>query len=1181
MILKSLKLHGFKTFHDKTLLYFDSGITVVVGPNGSGKSNISDAVRWVMGEQSAKVLRCGKMEDVIFSGTPSKKPLGFAQVSLVISDPENKLGQDTSEVEITRRYYRSGESEYLINEKNVRLRDIHEMFMDTGLGKDGYSVIGQGKIDSIVASKSEDRREIFEEAAGISRFRYRKADAEARLENAKANLLRLLDILNDLERRVGPLQKQAEKAEAYVKIANEKKNLEISLWIFTLEQSSSVIKENNEKLNLSRAQYDTIEADLQKINYQTEETFMKSNECIAKVDECRREIENTKEQIAQMRSDISVKQNDISHNDENILRCEAQIREASTLEKTFGEQVSEKEQQIKLYKVLVAEKEKVLDEKTDAMISLQDKMNVSSDQVKFLANEISNLSVQLSNEKVSVMTASSSIEDLSGRIVDLEEEIKLFQQNVKTLEIKISENKTIAQSMESEINKYENILSGFELKLENRKEKFGKMKNKRDSLSLDCEDKIRRIRLLQELDRNMEGFAQSVKAVIKESKRGILSGIHDPVSRIVDTDTKYSLAIGTALGAVAQNIVVDTDQDAKRAIKFLQQRNIGRATFLPLNTIKGYELDETKFQKYSGFVGLASKLCTVSEQYRDILQYFLGKVVVVQDIDSAIIIARDNAYKVKIVTLDGQMINAGGSLTGGAQMKNINIISRAGEIKQLQSQYDDLKQQAKNISAMLSDMEDDMGKLEASVLGNRADMIHSKQEHANVMKELHRLDFELSVAKKSLIEKSEFKSNYAKKISDLKKTKTQSEQNVQRLQEKIRAFEKKMSMESGVKETLVSERESLSCEIQEIKLEIFSAKKDIDVCQQEIQSIISLKQNSKQKVADLGQQIQIIKGKTETIQEQINQSENEIKKLVKKQSKCEAEIEKYSKSRMQFEKKITQFRQNEREKSNEKEIISKEITKLEERKVNLQKEYDTIIAKLWDEYELTRSEACMQYNSVINVNKAQHKLSELKSKIKSFGNVNVSAIEEYKEVSDRYNFLKAQVEDVEKSRDELCRLIKDLTDQMREMFLMKFNVINENFKQSFKDLFGGGHANLEFTDSDDVLSSGIEIQVSPPGKIVKRLESLSGGERALVAIALYFAIMQVNPPPFCVLDEIEAALDEVNVIRFASYLRKINDNTQFIAISHRRGTMEEADVLYGVTMQDEGISKLLKMEGKS
>lgn len=1181
MILKSLKLHGFKTFHDKTLLSFDSGITVVVGPNGSGKSNISDAVRWVMGEQSAKVLRCGKMEDVIFSGTPSKKPLGFAQVSLVISDPENKLGQDTNEVEITRRYYRSGESEYLINEKNVRLRDIHEMFMDTGLGKDGYSVIGQGKIDSIVASKSEDRREIFEEAAGISRFRYRKADAETRLENAKTNLLRLLDILNDLESRVGPLQKQAEKAEAYVKIANEKKDLEISLWVSTLEQSSSVIKEHDEKLNLSRAQYDTIEDDLQKINDQTEETFKESNECVAKIDECRREIESTKEQIAQVRSEISVKQNDISHNDENISRCESEISEASMSEKDFDDQVSEKEQQIESYKILVAEKEKILEEKTNAIMSLQDKMNVSSDQVKSIANEISNLSVQLSNEKVSVMTASSSIEDLRVRITELEKKIELLQQNIKTSETEISENKTIAESMESEISKCENILSGFEMKLENKKKKFDEMKSKHDSLSLDCEDKIRRIRLLQELERNMEGFAQSVKAVVKESQRGSLVGIHGPVSRVVDTDTQYSLAIGTALGAAAQNVVVDTDQDAKRAINFLKQKNIGRATFLPLNTIKGYELDAAKFQKYSGFVGIASKLCTVEDQYKNILQYFLGRVVVAKDIDSAIIIARDNAYKVKIVTLDGQMINAGGSLTGGAQMKNVNIISRAGEIKQLQSEYDDLKQQAKNISGTLSEMEDDMGKLEASVLGNRADMIHSKEEHASVMKELHRLGFELSAAKKSLTEKSELKNNYAKKISDFENAKTQSEQNVQSLQEKIKVLEEKMSTESGVKETLISERESLSGEIQEIKLEIFSTKKDIDVCQQEIQSIVSLKRNSKQKVADLNQQIKATKEKTKMIQEQISQSENALKELAEKQSKCESEIEKYSGNRMEFEKKITQLRQNEREKSNEKEIILKELTKLEERKVNLQKEYDTIIAKLWDEYELTRSEACMQYNSVTDVSKAQCKLSELKSKIKSFGNVNVSAIEEYKEVSERYNFLKAQVDDVEKSRDELCRLIKDLTDQMKEMFLMKFNVINENFKQSFKDLFGGGHANLEFTDPDDVLSSGIEIQVSPPGKIVKRLESLSGGERALVAIALYFAIMQVNPPPFCVLDEIEAALDEVNVIRFASYLRKINDNTQFIAISHRRGTMEEADILYGVTMQDEGISKLLKMEGKN
>ena len=1180
MILKSLKLHGFKTFYDKTLLSFDKGITTVVGPNGSGKSNISDAIRWVMGEQSAKVLRCGKMEDVIFNGTPTKKALGFAEVTLTIDDPENKLHQDTKEIAITRRYYRSGESEYLINERNVRLKDIHEMFMDTGLGKDGYSVIGQGKIDSIVASKSEDRREVFEEAAGISRFRYRKADAENRLSSAKENLLRLLDILKDLEDRVGPLREQAEKAEKYVILANDKKSLEIGLWVSTLDKSSKTLSSHEEKLSIARAQYDSIEDEILEINNKTENSFKKSSECVAQIDELRRSISTVDEKISEMQRDISVHENDELHNNENIQRCENEIREASESTSTLDAKVEEKRSEIKFFQLSINEKQRTLDEKTDKLINLQKQMTDASEAMKSMTSNLSSMSVELSSAKVNLLTSTSSISDMENRIASIESELGTINLRIVDFDKSLHEYSQMDSDMKMEIQKNENIISGYEMKLDSKRKKFDELKKKADVITLDCEDKIRRVRLLEELERNMEGFAQSVKAVMKESSKGMLSGIHGPISRIITVPDKYALAIGTALGAAVQNVIVDSEQDAKKAIFFLKQRNIGRATFMPMSTMTGTEVSSESFEKCSGFIGVASRLCSVKDEYLGILRYVLGRIIVASDIDSAIAIAKKNSYRFRVVTLDGQMINAGGSLTGGSQVKGSSIISRAGEIKTLKREYDELQSRAKEARKLSTQTENEISELDAKVLGYRADLMRSKDECSNISKELHRVSFELESTKKLKLSRENEKKSCCEKLKEFLSIKEKSENQISALQRDISTLEEKIKSESGSHDILSSDREKLSDEIQNIKLDIFSMNKDIATCELEIKSTLELKVSSFDKASSLREQIDQINIKNDSIRETILNLKKNIANLKGEKESCDNEIKNLAQKRMDFEKIVTELRKSEREKTNERELISKDLTKLEERKNNLQKEYDNIIAKLWDEYELTRSEACKQCTKVEDISKSQKELQEIKNKIKALGNVNVGAIEEYKEVNERYEFMSEQVADVEKSRDELCKLIRDLTTQMEEMFLMKFNIINENFEQSFRDLFGGGHAKIEFTDPSSVLTSGIEIKVSPPGKIVNRLEALSGGERALVAIALYFAIMQVNPPPFCVLDEIEAALDEVNVVRFASYLRKINDNTQFIAISHRRGTMEEADVLYGVTMQDEGISKLLKMNAK-
>lgn len=1177
MRLKSLEIQGFKTFPDKTKLSFEQGITSVVGPNGSGKSNISDAIRWVLGEQSPKSLRCSKMEDVVFNGTDKRKKQGYAEVTLNIDNSDRFLDFNGDEIAVTRRYYRSGESEYLINKAAVRLKDINELFMDTGLGRDGYSIIGQGKIDSIVSSKGEDRREIFEEAAGISRYRYRKIEAERKLKSTEENLLRLRDIVTELEGRVEPLKKQSEKAQKFLTYSEEKRGLEIALWLLTLDKSQENLKLQDEKISIVRSQYEDAVKALENVEQETEEIYQKNGELSSKIEQLRTESNQIESEIAQKNSQISVAENDILHNNENIERLKNEISQADRNAGELEKSIAEKQEQIDILDKQVIEKQKHYNEVSEKLNIINLDSSKSGDKLQELTSKLSVLTSQSADARVIDMTSESSINELTSRIAALNNSNSERKSQLEDLSQMLSDYHRDIETAQNEITSFKNSIDGLELKLSSKEKKRNELKAESDKLALDVREHQRKISFLENLERNLEGFSKSVKIIVNASKNGKLHGICGPVSRVISVPTKYGVAIETALGAAMQNIVVNSDEDAKQAIRYLKSTDGGRATFLPLNTIKPRELRENGLEDCYGFVGVASQLCTCDVKYNDVLSSLLGRIVVADDLNSATSIAKKYFYKFKVVTLDGQVVNAGGSLTGGSLNRNTGLLSRASEIKQLKTQTEDLLKLAKSAENQSEEISREFSAIEAELLGVRADLSNKQQDFVRLQAECRACENELENSKKLLTGSASEVEECQKKIEILKKSREQARERLSELNIKIAQAEQHVNDVTGSRAELTKSREELSSLLQNIRLEIVTAQKDIDVLNSEIVYARNTGTNNDERKSELFNQIHSVESVINEINGRIESYKNDVTSLENTRSSVADRINSLTQQKDLLEKRSIEMRESERNKTNERETSGRELARLEERKLNIQKEYDNIISKLWEEYELTKREAEQTAIEIEDAPKAQRRLNELKKSIKNLGSVNVSAIEEYKEVSERYQFMSAQVNDVEKSKKEITSLITNLTKQMKEVFVESFDQINKNFTYTFKELFGGGTASLSLSDPENILTSGIDILVHPPGKIVVHLDALSGGEKALVAIALYFSIMKVRPAPFCVMDEIEAALDDVNVYRFASYLRRMTEKTQFILITHRRGTMEEADVLYGVTMQDEGISKLLEL----
>ena len=1177
MLLKSLELQGFKTFPDKTLLKFEEGITAVVGPNGSGKSNISDAMRWVLGEQSTRALRCTKMEDVIFSGTPQRKAQGFAEVTITIDNTDRQLNFDGDTVAITRRYYRSGESEYRINKTMVRLKDVHELFMDTGLGRDGYSIIGQGKIDSIVSAKSEDRREIFEEAAGISRFRYRKEEAERRLERAEENLVRLRDILAELEGRLEPLRVQSEKAEKFIAYDAEKKNLEIGLWLETLNRSGRVVREVEEKIGVAESDYNEAEAALEEIARQIEQNFAETNGCTAQMDAIRAEAASTDESATRKEGEISVVENDTRHDREQIERLRGEIEENTRSEQEIRAEIAEKETAVQAKEAEIAAHNSDFIAFTAELEALRAGTDGATKEIDAVTAQLAARNAELAEARVRRAEAESSLQEIRTRNDTVDAALAESRAQGQALEEEAQALQGMAQDTQARIQAAENAVQGHSLRLDARRKKADALKAEADRLLLDANEQARRAKLLEDLERNLEGFTQSVKTVMRERERGNLQGIHGPVTRLLHVPREYAVALETALGAAMQNVVVDSEDAAKAAIRLLKQRNSGRATFLPLSTVRGTVLDRREMEGMPGFVGIASELCRCEAQYAGIRDSLLGRTVVAENLDRAAEIARKLRYRFRVVSLDGQVVNAGGSFTGGSAARNSGLLSRAAEIERIRGEAQKLHAAAEEAAARFKAARQEAANASAELDAARSALTVLHEDEIRFAAELTRVERDVETQKRQYKELLAEQENAAGRIASLEQTAAEAAAQITSLEadaEKIRA---RMEGMTDSRAEQMQRCNEMSDRLQEIRMLGLSVEKDRETLTTAIEALETRLSDRSGRVKQLRAEIEACEARIEARGTQIESLRGEVASLRAAAEEKRAAVQEIAGRRAALEQRAGELRAAERETSGKRESVGREVERLQERLEGLRREYDTIIAKLWEEYELTRREAEEIGITIEDVPAAQRRLTELKNKIKALGAVNVAAVVEYKEVSERYTFMKAQTDDVEKSKAELLKLIDDLTRRMQTQFTERFSVINEQFGRIFKDLFGGGSASLSFTDEGDILNSGIEIKVHPPGKIVSHIELLSGGEKALVAISIYFAIMRVSPPPFCMLDEIEAALDDVNVTRFANYLRRMNDHTQFIAITHRRGTMEEADVLYGVTMQDQGISKLLSL----
>ncbi len=1174
MILTSIQIQGFKSFADKTVLKFGKGITAVVGPNGSGKSNISDAVRWVLGEQSTKSLRGQSMEDVIFGGTAERRPHGFCEVTLNIDNSDRSLKFDNDNVSITRRYYRSHESEYQINNVSVRLKDINELFMDTGLGRDGYSMIGQGKIDNIISSKSDERRDIFEEASGISKYRYRKTEAQRKLLAAEENLLRLKDILAELESRVGPLKSQSEKAEKFLTLAEEKKQLDIGLWMYTLDNSKDALRAQESKILAAELQYKEIDGALSSFDEINEKNTAEFSRLTAQIEENRSQISKINEDIVRIEGVISVAENDIAHNEETIERLNNEKSSLNTEDET--EVIQKRELAQKKHEEI-----KVLEEKLDLLekelSDLISNSEVISRQIEEKALLVNSLSAKCSDKRVEMVSADTSISEIENRFSVIDDLIAQNTAETERLKNDYNETKELFNKIDDDILSYTNAVKGYNLCFESKQNSLEEIKAKCEENRLDIETKKRRIQLLTDLQNSLEGFSGAVKYILSESKKGIIRGIHGTVASVINVDKEYTVAIETALGNNIQNIIVDTDSDAKRVINILKNNKLGRATFMPINSVKSREFKEDGFDSIFGFVGIASDLVKVDNKYSEIIKYLLGGTVVTEDIDSAVTLAKKYNYRVKVVSLDGQVINPGGTITGGSLVKQAGILSRGVDIKKYNDELKKLEETLAQNNKKYEEARNELSLVEADIKAENDLIVTANEDKIRTLSELKHLEDLIKTAENSLNELKEEKTDSSNKITALKEQSRLAALEISKYETEKNTVQSEIDDMTGGRSSIFDKRDSLSDDITEIKLSIVNAQKD------EANILLLISEFEKQlgerkiKSAELDNEISAHIFKVERQKEDIKKLKDEIENNKISINEINESIENLLNLRNETEKQGVELRSKEREQTLLREKISGELARLTERKEIMEKEYDSCISQLYDEYQLTKSEAEKIAIRIEKPSETKKKLAEIKSQIRALGNVNVSAIEEYKEVKERYDFMKEQLDDVNNSKAELSKLINQLTSQMQELFTEGFAKINENFQKTFSDMFGGGSACLKLENPDDILESGIDIVANLPGKNVPSLDGLSGGEKALVALSIYFAIMQVNAPPFCFLDEVDTALDDINVDRFGDYMRSSKFNTQFICVTHRRGTMEAADMLYGVTMQEKGVTKLLEL----
>ena len=1175
MVFKELEIQGFKSFPDKVKITFDAGVTGVVGPNGSGKSNLSDAVRWVLGETSSRQLRAaGKMEDVIFGGTRRRSAMGFASVRLTLDNTGHTLDVDADEVTIGRKYYRSGDSEYTINGQVCRLRDVYELLLDTGIGRDGYSVIGQGRIAEIVAAKSSERREIFEEACGIAKYRYRKTEAERRLAAAGENLERLRDILGELESRVGPLEKESAKAQKFLELSEQRKTLEVTLWTDSVHRARDTVRQQVRDYETAQADYERFDGEAKAAEQEAEEIRMQAQQLTIAVERLNGDIRSITEQISGSDSRIAVLENDILRNEESIASLRSEI-EAGEQDGAEADAALQRHRAVAAK--MEAEGEKLaaeIDALNAELTKLADASNASGARKDTLRAEITDLTAKRTEAQVAQAAAEAAEETARQRLPALEQAVQEGTDQWETARQDLTDTIRYREMLTENEKQLANVRSGLELKLKNRKAALDEADTAEQRLGRELDATRQRLSVMRELEKNMDGYQNSVKAVMRAAGARRLRGIIGPVSAVLKVEPGCEVAVETALGAALQNIVVENEAAAKAAIALLRSDNAGRATFLPLDTVQPGVFRG----RLSGTARLASSLVQADARYDNIVSNLLGRIIVVEDINEASRVARDNGFRSRVVTMDGQVINAGGSFTGGSVQRSAGLFTRKQEMEELRIRAAKLQKDCLAAQEKTDQCKEQVDALQAELTATASEQITAANDRVRAEAEQKRLEAAAAQLETARNARRQEIDTLQAALADSRAKAEDAAKLQAELTAKIDRRTAEMSRIAEGDDSFLTRQNALAQDLSAKRLEQVTRQKDAELAYSQIAALEQRARDAAARRTSLEESVAALAARSDACRAEIadiRQTRADSQTTI---AQKEAEIREATQKRLARQQAETETLARARTAADSREEMSREMARLAERKAAAESEYDQTVAKLWDEYQLSVSQAealCVEFDSLPAL-RAQ--VADLRGKIRALGSVNVSAIEEYKEVKARYDALVTQVTDVEESRNELFRMISKLSAQMREIFTDSFRAINENFGRVFAELFGGGEASLMLEDESDVLSSGIGIRVAPPGKVIKNLEALSGGEQALVAISIYFAILAVNPAPFCILDEIEAALDDANVVRFAQYLRRVSDKTQFIVITHRRGTMEAANVLYGVTMQEDGVSKLLKLD---
>ena len=1181
MYLKRLEMQGFKSFADKTVLEFMPGITSVIGPNGSGKSNISDAIRWILGEQSMKSLRGSKTQDIIFAGTQNRKSLGFAEASLIFDNTDGTLPIEYSEVTVTRKIYRSGETGYYINKVPCRLKDIVELFMDTGIGRDGYSIIGQGKIDEILSNKSEDRRHIFEEAAGIVKYRARKEETEKKLEQTKLNLLRINDILSEIESNLEPLQMQSDKAKKYLNLKEELKNIEVGLFLYNIEKYKQSLEELSNDEEIMKSTLNQEEGKLEKIKILKEELKDKIDEITTQIEKLQNIGFESQKEIEKLNSNINVAETKIQNNIENIERNKNEITELEEKINNLKQEIEQKQTRKDNLKQNKEKFENELKEKEEELQKLTEKLSSKELEIEKLKKQVeentdkkyelqSEISMQTANFENLTQRQKQVKQEISNNVSELDRaRMKKEDISKEFYEIEAERNQILKQIEDIDTQKQEvnNKIKEFDLQIVNS--------------TNDMRMKQSRHNFLVETEKEKEGYVKSVKSLLLDCEKikELGKGMHGVLANIISVPSEYETAIEMCLGMSLQNIVTDTEEDAKRLIEHLRKNNLGRVSFLPITSVKGKKLENIKGKK-NGVVGIASDLVSFDRKYEQIILNLLGRTVVVDNMQNAINIAKENNYSFRIITVEGDIINPSGAITGGSvAKKTVNILGRSREIESLEKEIKKIKSKIEKLEKEKEEYINSSEVIIEQVQGLEKQLQETDITYATGKQRVSSIDENIQTIQKRIEKLKEESSKIEEKQKEIQTQKQENEKQIEHMKEQNEEDQKIIDEFSNSNKESQEYIDNLNLDITNLKISVSSFNESevsiqemTDMLKTEIETHTKNKENKNK---------QIEKAKEENIQlkAEIENTKQEIEKVKEQVANSGENIEKLKQERIQKNEKLTEKETEQTSEFKTIEDLKAQITKLEVKKTKTEEDITDIINKMWEEYQLTPNNV-KDYQKPENIALTQRKVNELRTDIRELGSVNVDSIEEYKNLKERYDFMCEQRLDLENTMSKLRKIIQEMLETMKQQFKEKFEIINKNFGEVFKELFGGGMAEVSLTDEENILECGIDITVQPPGKKLQNMTLLSGGEKAFTAIALLFAILKINPAPFCVLDEIEAALDDVNVYRYAEYLKKFSKETQFLIITHRKGTMEAADTVYGVTMEEKGISKLLSMKLK-